>query len=163
MVAAPDGRWLASGSFDGTVCIWDAAAGRKRATLTGHSGGVAALAVAPDGSWLASAGYASTVYVWDAELVCKRAELPTRLGGWALAVAPDGRWLASGSDDGTIRVWDVASARTLALMRMDSRIHAIAWLPADTLAVGGSAGLYQFSFLAGDSPASVVQRGHSIP
>ena len=34
--------------------IWDVATGRERAALTGHTGGVTAVAVAPDGSWLAS-------------------------------------------------------------------------------------------------------------
>ena len=53
---APDGSWLATGGYDGTVRIWDAATGQERATLTGHAGGVRAVAVAPDGSWLAAGG-----------------------------------------------------------------------------------------------------------
>ena len=35
---APDGTWLATASDDETVRIWDAATGRHRATLTGHTG-----------------------------------------------------------------------------------------------------------------------------
>ena len=38
-----------------TVRIWDPHTGQTRHTLTGHTGGVRALAVAPDGTWLASA------------------------------------------------------------------------------------------------------------
>ena len=56
VAVAPDGSWLATGGWDGTVRIWDAATGRERATLTGHTGWVAAVAVAPDGSWLATGG-----------------------------------------------------------------------------------------------------------
>ena len=41
---------------DGTVRIWDPATGQQRATLTGHTGPVTAVAIAPDGTWLASAG-----------------------------------------------------------------------------------------------------------
>ncbi|MFJ4931605.1 WD40 repeat domain-containing protein, partial [Streptomyces sp. NPDC088736] len=32
---APDGTWLATGSNDGRVRIWDAATGQTTATLTG--------------------------------------------------------------------------------------------------------------------------------
>ena len=62
VAVAPDGSWLASGGWDGTVRIWDAAAGQDRAALPGHTGRVAvAVAVAPDGSWLASGGGDGTV------------------------------------------------------------------------------------------------------
>ena len=57
MAVAPDGSWLASAGDDDTVRIWDPHTGQTRHTLTGHTGGVTALAVAPDGSWLASAGH----------------------------------------------------------------------------------------------------------
>src|SRR3712207_8001819 len=46
--------WLASAGDDGTVRIWDPATGTQRHSLTGHLGGVQALAIAPDGSWLAT-------------------------------------------------------------------------------------------------------------
>jgi WD40 repeat protein len=41
---APDGTWLATTSEDGTVRIWDVATGQQRATLTGHTSRVAAVA-----------------------------------------------------------------------------------------------------------------------
>ena len=45
--------------------IWDVVTGRERATLTGHTGPVTAVAVAPDGSWLASGSVDRTVRIWD--------------------------------------------------------------------------------------------------
>ena len=53
VAVAPDGSWLASGSGDRRVRIWDVATGQARATLKGHTGPVEAVAVAPDSSWLA--------------------------------------------------------------------------------------------------------------
>ncbi|MFI5066240.1 MAG: WD40 repeat domain-containing protein [Streptosporangiales bacterium] len=55
MAIAPDGTWLATASFDGTTRIW-AADGTLRATLTGHTGSVEAVAISPDGSWLVTGG-----------------------------------------------------------------------------------------------------------
>ena len=62
---APDGSWLASASYDMTVRIWDPHSGQAVHTLTGHTGGVGALAVAQDGSWLASASTDRTVRIWE--------------------------------------------------------------------------------------------------
>ncbi|MER7211924.1 hypothetical protein ABT340_33120, partial [Streptosporangium sp. NPDC000239] len=48
---------------DGTVRTWNTD-GTPRATLTGHTGGVNAVAISPDGSWLASASDDGSVRIW---------------------------------------------------------------------------------------------------
>jgi len=44
---SPDGRWLASGSMDGTVAVFDAATGQLLHTLDGHFKPVRSLCFTP--------------------------------------------------------------------------------------------------------------------
>ena len=51
---SPDGKTLASASYDGTLRLWEMATGKERAALGEYTGCVGCVAFSPDGKTLAS-------------------------------------------------------------------------------------------------------------
>ena len=71
---SPDGRHAVTTSLDGTLKIWDVAAGK--ALLTGYLGGVASAIYSPDGRSIVAALDDGTIRFWDARVVQTDIVLP---------------------------------------------------------------------------------------
>jgi predicted NACHT family NTPase len=99
---SPDGRTLASGSWDQTIKLWEITSGRELRTLTGHTNAVDSVAFSPDGGMLASGSWDGTIRLWDAASGRELRVLGHKGSGYS------GRTLASGSSDNTIKLWDVS-------------------------------------------------------
>jgi WD40 repeat protein len=110
VVYSPDGRRIVSGSYDGTIKIWDAESGRELRTLMGHTGAVYSMAYSPDGRRIVSGSFDGTIKIWDAE---SGRELRIIKGDGqevsSVVYSPDGYRMVSSSFDGTIRIWDAES------------------------------------------------------
>ena len=61
---SPNGRLLASASYDQTVRIWDTETGKQEKELYGYSGSVFTVCITPDGRYAVSASK-SALKVWD--------------------------------------------------------------------------------------------------
>jgi WD40 repeat protein len=62
---SPDGNFLATGSRDNSIRVWDMQTGTAVQTLIGHKGGVTSVMFAPDGKQLASGSEDNTVRLWE--------------------------------------------------------------------------------------------------
>ena len=108
LVISPDGRLLASGSWDNTIKLWSLPDGALLKTIEGHEAGVLSIDISSDGRLLASGGAENTIKLWS---LPDGALLKTIEGHEhsvnALSIAPNGRFMASGSGDNTIKLWSL--------------------------------------------------------
>jgi WD40 repeat protein len=114
---SPDGRWLASGSFDHTAKLWRADTLELARTFEGHTEAVVELAFSPDSKTLATGGDDSAVRLWNVEDGTPRHTLEGDSEHvYAVAFSPDGRYLASGSrEKGTLgTAWKQIAPASLA-------------------------------------------------
>jgi WD40 repeat protein len=133
-----DGRLLAYGEEEAT--LFDPAARKPLAVMTGPSRSFYAAALSADDKTLVSGGHDGRVRLWDVGDKRLRAALVghTRIV-WAVAITPDGKIAASGGDDRAVKLWDVRAGDLLAtLSGHGGRVTALAFTPdGNTLASTG--------------------------
>ncbi|KIK32547.1 hypothetical protein CY34DRAFT_101229 [Suillus luteus UH-Slu-Lm8-n1] len=109
IIHLPDGQRVMTGSYDGSLRMWDVKSGKQIGNdwRDGESK-VYGIALSPDGKKVVSASEDGAVRLWDID-TCK---IITKWMGHKDTVkpvcwSPDGRRVLSGSEDGTARQWDV--------------------------------------------------------
>ncbi|SNX86068.1 probable RSA4 - WD-repeat protein involved in ribosome biogenesis [Melanopsichium pennsylvanicum] len=102
---SPDGKKIASASFDNSVKLWDAQTGKFIATLRGHVASVYRLAWSSDSRLLVSASKDSTLKLWDPIKTFKiRKDLPGHTDEvYCVDFVADK--VASGGRDKVVKIW----------------------------------------------------------
>ncbi len=137
---SPDGSWLASGSADQKVYLWQVGAEQARASLYGHGDAVARVAFSPDGRLLASGSADRSLCLWNVA----NGQLLQRLHGhvqgvMGLALTQDGSLLASAHQDRQVRLWDPGQRCLTRLLPLhQSEVTTVDWQPQGQLLASGS-------------------------
>ena len=111
---SPDGKFLASGSYDTTIWLWDLSDLKKPSIVDQplkHLSFVNDISFSPDGKYLVSAGDDRAIYVWD---ISQQNNIPQPViynkvytaPVTSVAFRPDGKTLASAGNDNLVRLWD---------------------------------------------------------
>ena len=117
---SPSGRYVAAGSLDKSVRIWDT----QTATLVertegekGHKDSVYSVAFSPQGNHLVSGSLDKTIRMWKLSSQpgangfpqngeCIRTFTGHKDFVLSVALTPDGQWVMSGSKDRGVQFWD---------------------------------------------------------
>ena len=147
-----DDKRIATGSFDSTSKVWEAATGEELLTFASHTDIVWDVDFSPPDAegkvYLASASQDSTARIWDAvtgEVVAVYShEKPVNGVDWS----EDGTRLATASDDTLARIWDVSRGEVITtLSGHQGSVWNVAWGADDTrLATAATDGIVRIFY-----------------
>ncbi len=136
LAVSRDGTNVVSGSWDGTVRVWDAATGKELHRFGG--GGLSAVAFSPDGRQVAAGDMARSLALWDLETGRRLWHAPDQENSvMGIRFAPDGRTVASVSG-ASIKLWDAATGKEIRRFTgPDKGIYCIDLSPDGKVLAGG--------------------------
>lgn len=138
LTASADGRYLATGSYEGAVLLIERATGRET-PLGRHDIIVNTLDFSADSKLLASGSNDNSVRIWSVPDGRQVQLLPHEFGLKSVAFSPDGRQVATAGWEGLARIWDVASGRQVASFDHRGVVNSLAFsADGNRLATGGT-------------------------
>jgi len=107
IVFHPNSNYVATGSADRAVRLWDCVSGSCVRLMTGHKATVQSLCFSTDGRFLVSSGSDLKINIWDLSngglLTCLHNHKATV---YSLSFSREGSVLATGGLDNCVRLWD---------------------------------------------------------
>ena len=163
LAISPDGRLIASSSYDETVQIWDAHSGQALHLFEGHGGYIRALCFCPQGLRIASASDDGTVQIWDVSTGKVQQVFRNTARYTAVAFRATGRYLLSGSSDAQVQLHDIRTGQRKTYFGHSGIITTVGFFHQDKFAVsGGLDGSVRIWKLSDDQLCSFVQPSADI-
>ncbi|KMZ70688.1 WD-40 repeat-containing protein [Zostera marina] len=164
-----DGRLLASGSFDGTIYVWDTTLISLKCTFKGPDS-IEWLRWYHKGHVLLAGSENSIGWIWNVD---KPDRNPYLLIGHANTVTcgdftPDGKTICTGSSDKTLRIWNTKSRETIHVVKgyqyHSGEVTCLLITPDSSIVITGSSdgSLYMVNILTGKVVSSMADHTKSI-
>ena len=113
-----DGKYLASGSYDNTVKLWDMRTSKNVATYEGHTHIINSVSFSANGKYIASGSSDKTVKVWEVQTSKCLATLQHDEEVRHVSISADGKHLASNSlgekkQISGLKVWEIPTSKCI--------------------------------------------------
>ena len=167
---SPEGRWLASGSYDRKVLLWDVQSGQMVAQLNGHNGAIYDLDFHPSQPILATASADQTVKLWSLPSGARLDTLGQPEGEMrCVRFSTDGKMLYAGGADKQIRQWLVDPSATSGSPMVHARfahereVLRVELVPGNQLLSAAADGSVKVWDTVDLLPLGQVARSRSVP
>ena len=125
---SPDGRTIATSSYDKTVRLWDIDSGNKIHTYNGHSNNVSDVVFSPDGRFIVSTSSDNEARLWNVPQDNSRNVIHPNMGNLSMVTySPNGKFIAAVSVMGQAKVWDAVSTDMICHFEIGESASSIAF------------------------------------
>ncbi|KAK7687257.1 hypothetical protein QCA50_009762 [Cerrena zonata] len=135
---SPDGHYIVTGSWDNTLCTWQADSGTPLNIMKGHEGWVNAVDFCPDPhrpAEIVSVSRDKTLCIWDFASGAPLHSIPTDGAYQCVAYSPDGGKIVAGSSIRGFKIWDAVTREQLLQADNISRTISISFSPDGKLII----------------------------
>lgn len=140
LMFSPSGQFVASGSEDNTVKVWDATTGMIIRSFINHKGYITALDMNAAGDMLVSAAKDNTIRLWDLKIGKEIRQLPAHsFYASTVAFSPTNNIIASASIDNTVKLWDIRIGKEIPIpIKHDKPVNTLTFSPDGLSLLTGS-------------------------